>query len=54
MSHYAFFCLDCNREFTTTMHISDFQKSGVTCPQCGGARVTQKVEAFSAVTSKKS
>ena len=54
MSNYVFFCLDCNREFTQHLLMSEFEKGGITCPKCGGTHVTQRVEAFSAVTSKKS
>jgi putative FmdB family regulatory protein len=54
MSHYAFYCLDCNHEFTEDMHMSDFDKRETTCPHCGSKRVSQRVEAFSAVTAKKS
>jgi len=54
MSHYAFFCLDCQKEFTRDMHMSEFDQQQTVCPHCGGKRVTQMVEAFSAVTSKKS
>lgn len=54
MPQYVFFCQDCNREFTLTLHIADLEKGGIVCPQCGGARVRQQVAAFSAVTSKKS
>jgi putative FmdB family regulatory protein len=55
MSNYAFFCLDCNQEFTQHLLMSEYEKEEErTCPRCGGHRVTQRVEAFSAVTSKKS
>ena len=54
MSQYAFLCLDCNEEFTQHLHMSEYEKGGLTCPKCGGKRVTQLVGAFSAVTSKKS
>jgi putative FmdB family regulatory protein len=54
MSHYVFFCLDCNKEFTQHLLISEFERGGITCPACGSKRVTQHVEAFSAVTAKKS
>jgi len=54
MSQYVFQCLDCNNEFTRTLHISDRDKAEVVCPHCGGKRVEQLVTAFSAVTSKKS
>lgn len=54
MSNYVFFCLDCNEEFTQHMNMSEYEKGGLTCPKCGGKRVTQHVEAFAAVTSRKS
>ena len=54
MSNYVFFCLDCTREFTEHLLMSDYEKGGITCPKCGSERVTQRVEAFSAVTTKKS
>ena len=54
MSQYVFHCQDCNKEFTQTLHIAEFEKGGVVCPHCGGKRVTHVVETFSAVTSKKS
>lgn len=54
MSHYVYFCLDCNQEFTESLHMSEFDGHTVVCPRCGGKRVSQRVEAFSAVTSKKS
>jgi putative FmdB family regulatory protein len=54
MPQYVFLCQDCNKEFTLILHIADLEKGDVACPNCGGKRVTQKVAAFSAVTSKKS
>jgi putative FmdB family regulatory protein len=54
MPQYVFLCQDCNREFTQTLHIAEFEKCGVACPHCGGKRVTQVVAAFSAVASRKS
>jgi putative FmdB family regulatory protein len=54
MSTYVFFCQDCNKEFTKSLHMSEVEKVGVACPHCGSKRVLQAVAAFSAVTSKKS
>ncbi len=54
MSHYVFLCLDCNAEFSQHLLISEFEKGGLVCPKCGSKKVEQRVEAFSAVTSKKS
>lgn len=54
MSQYIFLCLDCNKEFTQTLHMTDLEKGGVKCPHCGSEHVTQNVAAFTAVTSRKS
>jgi len=54
MSQYVFYCRDCKKEFTQSLHISDRDSSQVACPHCGGKRVEQLVTAFSAVTGKKS
>jgi len=54
MPQYVFLCQDCNKEFTQTLHIAEFEKGRVACPHCGGKRVTQAVAVFSAVTSRKS
>ncbi len=54
MSYYVFVCLDCKEEFSERLLISEFEKGGIKCPKCGGSKVTQKVEAFAAVTSRKS
>lgn len=54
MPYYVFLCLDCKKEFTQSLHMSDIDTIDIKCPTCGGMRVTQKAAAFSAVTSKKS
>lgn len=54
MSQYVFQCLDCNKEFTQALHMSDVEKTGIKCPHCGSGKVHQLVSAFSAVTSRKS
>jgi len=54
MSQYLFQCLECSREFTQALRISEREKAEVACPHCGSKRVEQLVAAFSAVTSKKS
>jgi len=54
MSQYVFLCQECNQEFTLSLRISEMEKGNVSCPHCGGKRVTQAVLSFSAVTSKKS
>jgi putative FmdB family regulatory protein len=54
MSQYVFQCLDCKKEFTRILHMSDREKDHVVCPHCGSRHVEQLLTAFSAVTSKKS
>lgn len=54
MSEYVFFCEDCNKEFTRSLHMAEREKDSVTCPYCKGKNVHQVVTSFSAVTSKKS
>lgn len=54
MSEYVFHCEDCGKEFTRTLHMSEREKEGITCPHCGSQHVGQVVTSFSAVTSKKS
>lgn len=54
MSNYLFHCLDCNKEFTQTLHMADVEKGEVKCPHWGGSRVSQMLASFSAVTSRKS
>ncbi|HUJ20088.1 MAG TPA: FmdB family zinc ribbon protein [Bryobacteraceae bacterium] len=54
MPHYIFLCEACKKEFTIIIHISELDKGGLKCPECGSDKVRQKVAAFSAVTSKKS
>lgn len=54
MSQYMFHCQDCNKEFAQSLHMSEVDKGGVTCPHCGSKNVHQLVAGFTAVTSKKS
>ena len=54
MSEYVFYCEDCNKEFTRSLHMAERERGPVACPYCKGENVHQVVTAFSAVTSKKS
>ncbi len=54
MSQYVFYCKDCKKEFTYTLHMSEVEKAQVPCPHCGSKRTEHMVAAFSAVTSRKS
>lgn len=54
MPRYVFKCESCNKEFETSLHISELEGAKVKCPDCGSEKTVQQVAAFSAVTSKKS
>jgi len=54
MPQYVFFCEECQKEFTVSLHMSELEKGVVKCPKCGAEKVHQMAAAFSAVTSKKS
>jgi len=54
MSQYTFICLDCKKEFSQFLHMTDREKADVACPHCGSKRVEQLFLAFSAVTARKS
>lgn len=54
MPQYVFVCQDCKKEFEEHLHMTDVDKAEVTCPSCGSKRVTHQVEAFYAVTGRKS
>ncbi|MCS6816978.1 MAG: zinc ribbon domain-containing protein [Blastocatellia bacterium] len=54
MPVYEYRCTQCNRKFTVTMSIAEYEKKKVKCPKCGSRKVEQQPVAFYAVTSKKS
>lgn len=54
MPHYVFFCETCKKKFEQVLHISELEKGGIKCPECGSEKVRQELAAFAAVTSKKS
>jgi len=54
MPQYAFVCKDCKKTFTKFLHMSELEKGGIKCPECGSDKVQQEVAAFSCITSKKS
>ncbi len=54
MPVYEYRCRQCNRKFTVTMSIAEYEKKKVKCPKCGSRKVEQQPAAFYAVTSKKS
>ena len=54
MPLYEYFCEKCQREVSVTMTISEHDKGGVACPQCGGKNLRQLVGTFFSKTSRKS
>ncbi len=54
MPEYSFFCQACEKLFSKVLTLADYEKGGITCPQCGSTKVEQRWAAFYAVTSKKS
>ena len=53
MPQYVFHCEDCRKDFEQHLHMADMEKPEVACPWCGSKRVVHQVEAFYAVTGKK-
>jgi putative FmdB family regulatory protein len=54
MPTYEFNCQKCNKPFTLTITISEYEKKKVRCPSCKSTRVKQQITHFQTVTSKKS
>jgi putative FmdB family regulatory protein len=54
MPLYEYFCQKCQREVTVPMTISQHDKGGVACPQCGGRDLRPLVGSFFVQTSRKS
>ncbi len=54
MPTYDFRCEKCNKDFSLTMSISEYDSKKVRCPGCKSTRVKQQITPFQTVTSKKS
>ncbi|MBW1998340.1 MAG: zinc ribbon domain-containing protein [Deltaproteobacteria bacterium] len=54
MPSYDFRCEKCNKKFTLTLSISEYEGTKVRCPKCKSTRVRQQITPFQVVTSKKS
>jgi putative FmdB family regulatory protein len=54
MPRYEFFCQQCQKEFSKTLTITEYEKGNIACPNCGSKKVDQEPSAFFAVTAKKS
>lgn len=54
MPTYEFICEKCNKTFTLTMRVSEYEKKKTQCPKCKGRKVKQVITSFQTITSKKS
>ena len=54
MPLYEYYCDTCKREVTLTMTISEHDKGGAACPDCGGRAMRPLVGTVFTQTSKKS
>lgn len=54
MPVYEFKCKKCNKSFSLTMRVSEYEKKKIRCPKCKSTSVKQQITSFQTVTSKKS
>ena len=54
MPQYEFFCHGCNKLFSKTLALAEYEAGEIVCPHCGSQEVEQSWSAFYAITSKKS
>jgi putative FmdB family regulatory protein len=54
MPTYDYLCLDCGKKFSAHVTIGEHEKHKPTCPKCASRKLQQRVEAFFAITAKKS
>ena len=54
MPLYEYFCDKCRREVTIPMSISQHEKGGAACPECGAKKLRPLLGSFFSKTSRKS
>jgi len=54
MPTYDFKCEKCNKKFSMTMTVSEYEKTKLRCPKCKSTKVKQQITPFQVQTSKKS
>ena len=54
MPSYEFKCEKCNKTFSVTLSISEYEKKNFKCPKCMSKSVKQQLTHFQTKTSKKS
>ena len=54
MPEYDFLCEKCEKPFSLTMSISEYDKKKPRCPKCKSVKVKRQITSFQTVTRKKS
>lgn len=54
MPTYEFICEKCDKPFTLTMKLSEYEKKAFRCPKCKSRKVRQQITSFQTITSSKS
>ena len=54
MPTYEFFCDKCNKPFSVTMKIAEYEKTKIRCPKCSSDQVKRQISTIQTITSKKS
>jgi putative FmdB family regulatory protein len=54
MPVYDFKCEKCNKSFSMSMSISEYEKKDFKCPECRSSKVKQQITPFQTKTSRKS
>jgi putative FmdB family regulatory protein len=54
MPTYEYKCLNCKKEFSLVLSITEHDKRKANCPKCGSKKLRQLMSIFTAQTSKKS
>ena len=54
MPIYDFTCLECGREFTLVLSLSEHDQKQFVCPHCDSTAVERRVTTCEVITSKKS
>jgi putative FmdB family regulatory protein len=54
MPSYEFECQSCHGTFALSLSMREREAGNITCPNCGGTSVQQRISSFMVKTSKKS
>ncbi len=53
MPHYEFYCDQCRKEVALTLTMSERDRGGYRCPDCGGTSLQPLMGTFFSKTSRK-